>query len=105
MKYEGSVTMGYKAVGSAQDVIASLRRKGYLEQADKQKAHISSQTLLNKCSLLSVALKNLNSVNILNWARYLQDYLWKLLKAKARAAKGFIALLQNPYHPLTDFLH
>ncbi|SMF72518.1 transcriptional repressor LexA [Pseudobacteriovorax antillogorgiicola] len=30
--------MGYKAVGSAQDVIASLRRKGYLELAAKQKA-------------------------------------------------------------------
>lgn len=30
--------MGYKAVGSAQDVIASLRRKGYLESADKQRA-------------------------------------------------------------------
>lgn len=30
--------MGYKAVGSAQDVIASLRRKGYLKLAAKQKA-------------------------------------------------------------------
>ena len=30
--------MGYKAVGSAQDVIASLRRKGYLEAPKGQKA-------------------------------------------------------------------
>ncbi|NRA66237.1 MAG: repressor LexA [Pseudobacteriovorax sp.] len=30
--------MGYRAVGSAQDVIASLRRKGYLEVPDQQKA-------------------------------------------------------------------
>lgn len=30
--------MGYKAVGSAQDVIASLRKKGYLIQPDKQVA-------------------------------------------------------------------
>ncbi len=30
--------MGYRAVGSAQDVIASLRKKGYLIQPDKQAA-------------------------------------------------------------------
>lgn len=36
--------MGYKAVGSAQDLIAALRRKGFLEQPDRQAARSFSLT-------------------------------------------------------------
>lgn len=36
--------MGYRAVGSAQDVIASLRRKGYLQTHEQQKARSLSLT-------------------------------------------------------------
>lgn len=42
--------MGYKAVGSAQDVIASLRRKGYLQTPTKQTAR--SLILSEKAKLL-----------------------------------------------------
>ena len=58
--------MGYKAVGSAQDVIASLRRKGYLEQADKQKARalIITDTAKRMFTFERSIEEDLNSVNI-----------------------------------------
>ncbi len=45
--------MGYKAVGSAQDVVASLRRKGYLVVPDKQTA---------RCLTLSAQAKEIYKV-------------------------------------------
>ncbi len=36
--------MGYKAIGSAQDLVAALRRKGYLEQPERQAARAFSLT-------------------------------------------------------------
>ncbi len=45
--------MGYKAVGSAQDVVASLRKKGYLSVPDKQAA---------RCLTLSQKAKDIYKV-------------------------------------------
>ncbi|MBC7658852.1 MAG: repressor LexA [Chitinophagaceae bacterium] len=49
--------MGYKAVGSAQDVIASLRKKGYIITPDKQTARSLALTDRSK-QYLNVQLEN-----------------------------------------------
>ena len=45
--------MGYKAVGSAQDLVSALRRKGFIEENERQAArtyHLTSRTRLRRAS-------------------------------------------------------
>lgn len=51
--------MGYKAVGSAQDVISSLRRKGYLKIPEQQKARSLAVTAQAK-RLMATTVKTVD---------------------------------------------
>lgn len=53
--------MGYKAVGSAQDLIAALRRKGFLEQPDRQAARSFSLTE-KACEVLNIVERRVDDL-------------------------------------------
>ena len=55
--------MGYKAIGSVQDLVKALRRKGFLEVPDKQFARALQLTTLAKEALSEADVETRNILN------------------------------------------
>ena len=96
--------MGYKAVGSAQDVIASLRRKGYIEQADKQKARalIITDSAKRMFTIKHSIQEDLDSISIPQLGSVPAGLPVEAIEESSGNLKVSLSLLPRPLPPVEN---
>ncbi len=94
--------MGYKAVGSAQDLVSALRRKGYIEENERQAARTYHLTQLSRHSR-KVDDGDLNTFLIPLLGMVPAGNPVEALEERVGTMRMSIAMFQKP-HPRADEL-